>query len=83
MKASIHKLKTPVQSLGKTNGYLQWYAVNYPLTNTVYWSLCETANGGKGIAEGSYILPEEVLETWGTDDSVIPKHLETIKVWEG
>jgi hypothetical protein len=63
---------TPVQIVNQTANILSTYVINYGLNSTnceTYWWL--TNESGAVIYEGKWDVPQEVLATWGTDDTVI------------
>ncbi len=63
---------TPVQIVNQTANILSTYVTNYGLNSancTTYWWL--TNESGAVIYEGNWDVPQEVLATWGTDDTVI------------
>lgn len=63
---------TPVQIVNQTANILSTYITNYGLNSTnceAYWWL--TNESGAVIYEGKWDVPQEVLATWGTDDTVI------------
>lgn len=63
---------TPVQIVNQTANILSTYITNYGLNGVnckVYWWL--TNESQAIIYEGSWDVPQEVLATWGTDDTVI------------
>jgi hypothetical protein len=62
----------PVQIVNQTANILSTYITNYGLNSIncdAYWWL--TNESGAVLYEGSWIIPQEVLATWGTDDTVI------------
>ena len=63
---------TPVQIVNQTANILSTYITSYGLNSTnceAYWWL--TNESGAVIYEGKWDVPQEVLSTWGTDDTVI------------
>jgi hypothetical protein len=63
---------TPVQIVNQTANILSIYITSYGLNSTncsSYWWL--TNESGAVIYEGIWDVPQEVLATWGTDDTVI------------
>lgn len=82
MNKSWYELKTPIKSgVSGDITCLQWYAINYPLSNNFYFALYNQEGVGK-IIEGNIEMPQDVIDTWGTDDNVIPEWMESNKVWE-
>lgn len=63
---------TPVQITNNTATILSTYVTRYGLNGkncTTYWWL--TNETETIIYEGNWDVPQEVLATWGTDDTVI------------
>jgi hypothetical protein len=63
---------TPVQILNQSANILSTYITNYGLNSIncdAYWWL--TNESGVTLYQDSWIVPQEVLATWGTDDTVI------------
>lgn len=80
-RPNIYKLSKPViYPNGDTLWYIHWFVLRYPESNTAYWGLRKDS-----VAEdrmyGNHEIPQTVIDAWGTDDSVIPKHFEKVKVW--
>lgn len=80
--STYYKLSKEVTVANKTGLYLQWYTINYPLSNTAYWSIQEDKSNTKILLSGNVELPEDLVDRWGTDDSVIPKWMGENKIWE-
>lgn len=59
---------------------LIWWMLNYPISNECYWSLRN--ENEKILAEGNCTIPQETIDTWGTDDSIIENYLVENRVWE-
>lgn len=59
---------------------IEWYMLNYPKSNACYWALKDADN--KLLKEGDHSIPQNVIDSWGTDDSVIENYLVETKVWE-
>lgn len=72
------QLTQSIPVFGKTITQVAW-RVNYP-ENMMYYQL-QTAEG-ISLKEGNWIVPIEVVDAWGTDDSVISDALITAKPWE-
>lgn len=51
----------------------EWYMLNYPKTNNCYWALKNEED--KILAEGNEDIPQQVIDTWGADDSIIENYL--------
>jgi len=63
---------TPVQIVNQTANILSTYITSYGLNSTnceAYWWL--TNESQAVIYEGKWDVPQEVLATWGIDDTVI------------
>lgn len=63
---------TPVQITNSTATILSTYVTRYGLNSmncTTYWWLTNETEAV--IYEGNWDVPQEVLATWGTDDTVI------------
>jgi hypothetical protein len=57
----------------------KWYMLRYPESNECYWALMD--DNDKVLADGNHNIPQEVIDTWGTDDGVISEYLiNTAKV---
>jgi|GEM_PF-5167114 len=52
---------------------IKWYMLNYPKSNISYWELLNDED--EIILIGNTIIPPEVIENWGLDDTVIEKYL--------
>ena len=55
---------------------IRWYMLRYPETNSCYWALQDSSD--KTLAEGNINIPQEVIDTWGTDDSIIENYLVNV-----
>jgi len=74
---------TPVQVIDQTATQLSTYIINYDLTGqncTTYWSISDAS--GSRVYDGNWNVPQEVLATWGTNDSVIIEALAEAKGFE-
>jgi len=56
-------------TITKTATKLRWYMVNYPITNNLCWEL--KTNDDKSILSGDIMIPQEIINVWGTDDKII------------
>lgn len=52
---------------------IRWYMLNYPESTTSYYEL--QTEEGEIISNGNLIIPQEVIDKWGTDDSVIENYI--------
>lgn len=71
-------LEQPIQVFNKTLTKLVW-KINYP-DNLMYYQL--QTDEGILFKEGNWIVPNEVIEVWGTDDNVINNAILIAKPWE-
>lgn len=76
-----YKLKTPVIALGDTGRYIDWHAVQYPASNVFNWAVITDTINHYVIKRGGVEVPQQVIDSWGTDDKVIPQWMETQKIW--
>jgi hypothetical protein len=72
------QLPTPILAFGKTITQIAW-RINYP-ENLMYYQL--QTDDGISLKEGNWIVPIEVINAWGTDDSVISNAVLAAKTWE-
>jgi hypothetical protein len=72
------QLEQPIQVFNKTLTQIAW-KINYP-ENWMYYEL-QTAEG-ISFKEGNWIVPIEVINVWGTDDSIISNAVLAAKPWE-
>jgi len=72
------QLTTPIPVFNKEITQLAW-RVNYP-ENLMYYQL-QTAEG-ISFKEGNWIVPIEVINAWGVDDSVISNAVIEAKPWQ-
>jgi hypothetical protein len=72
------QLRTAIPAFNKQITQIAW-RINYP-ENLMYYEL-QTAEG-VSFKEGNWIVPIEVINTWGTDDSVISNAVINAKPWE-
>ena len=75
------KLKAPVYSFEDTGKYVYWYMLNYPQTTSAYWAVITDTTTRNVLKDGNVNIPASVINSWGTDDTVIPKWLEAQKIW--
>jgi hypothetical protein len=52
---------------------IRWYMLNYPAGTTSYYEL--QTESGEMITNGNITIPQEVIDIWGTDDSVIENYI--------
>ncbi len=57
----------------KTAKKLNWYMLQYPLSNECYWSFLDDKDNV--IIDGNHTIPQATIDKWGTDDSVISNYL--------
>lgn len=76
LKATI----TPVSILDDQAVYLSTYIIRYDLTATECIARYDLLNiSGSMLYSGDYNVPEDVLTTWGTDDTVIAQSVASYK----
>jgi len=62
----------PVTVVDKEATQLSQYVINYDLQGQncqTYWQLQDAS--GSNIYDGNWSVPQDVLEIWGTDDTII------------
>jgi hypothetical protein len=74
----LAQLETAIPVFNKEITQIAW-RVNYP-DNMMYYQM-QTIDG-LSLKEGNWIVPSEVVNTWGADDSVISNALIAAKPWE-
>lgn len=79
--AEWHKLSEPVVILGDTAHYIHWKMVGYPSSNLSVYGLYTDSNVNQYLMELNVIIPDSVIEVWGTDDMIIPEWMDKHKVW--
>lgn len=72
------QLPTPIPAFNKMITQIAW-RINYP-ENLMYYQL-QTADG-ISLKEGNWLVPIEVINAWGVDDSVISNAVINAKLWE-
>jgi hypothetical protein len=72
------QLPQPISAFNKMITQIAW-RINYP-ENLMYYQL-QIAEG-TSLKEGNWIVPIEVINAWGTDDSVISNAVLAAKPWE-
>lgn len=72
------QLPTPIPAFNKFITQIAW-RVNYP-ENLMYYQL-QTADG-ISFKEGNWLVPIEVINAWGVDDSVISNAVIEAKPWQ-
>jgi len=72
------QLEKTIPAFGKTITQISW-RINYP-DNMIYYTL-QSAEG-ISLKDGNWIVPNEIIQSWGTDDSVISDALINAKPWE-
>lgn len=78
--AQDYKLEQPAV-ITDTITVLKWHTINYPQSNQLWWGVYRDSTDTDPYRSGNYYIPDSVLNKWGTDDSVIPKHLADIQIW--
>jgi len=78
---TIYKLNNAIKSFDTTYQYIKWYMVDYPQSNRAYWCILKDTSLSLCVIEGIVTIPDSVINSWGNDDSIIPKYLEQLKVW--
>lgn len=74
----VVQLETAIPVFNKEITQLAW-RVNYP-DNQMYYQM--QTEDGLSLKDGNWIVPSEVVQTWGEDDSVISDALIAAKPWE-
>lgn len=52
---------------------IRWYMLNYPVSNMSYYEL--QTESGEMVSNGNITIPQEVIDIWGTDDSIIENYI--------
>lgn len=78
---NLYKLKKPIEGFDTTFYYIKWYMVDYPQSYNAYWCIVKDTSLNLCAIDGNYNIPQEIINTWGADDNVIPEYLEKQKVW--
>ena len=52
---------------------MKWYMLNYPVSNISCYELYTEKD--EFILNGNITIPQEVIDTWGTDDSTIQHYI--------
>jgi hypothetical protein len=60
-------------TITKTATKLKWFMVSYPVSNDSYWEL--RTDNDELILNGDIMIPQEVIDVWGTDDKVIEDYI--------
>jgi hypothetical protein len=60
-------------TITKTATKIRWYMLNYPEGTTSYYEL--QTESGETVSRGNVTIPQEVIDVWGTDDSVIENYI--------
>jgi len=47
--------------------------ISYPVSNDLYWEL--RTDNDELILNGNIMIPQEVIDVWGTDDKVIEDYI--------
>lgn len=71
------QLITPIQSFGKIITQIVWN-VSYP-NNLLYYQL-QTADGFV-MKDGNWIVPNEIINTWALDDTIISNAVINAEPW--
>jgi len=71
-KLKIKQIKMEI-TITKTATRLRWYMVNYPESNQSYWELL--TDNSEVISNGSVMIPQEIINVWGTDDKIIEDYI--------
>lgn len=60
-------------TITKTATKLRWYMLNYPESTMSYYEL--QTEEGEVVTNGNMTIPQEVIDKWGTDDSIISDYI--------
>jgi hypothetical protein len=71
------QLPNEIQAFGKIITQVAW-RVNYP-DNLMYYQLQTVL--GLSIKEGNWSVPNEIINIWGVDDSIISNALIQAQPW--
>jgi hypothetical protein len=52
---------------------IRWYMLNYPESTVSYYEL--QTESGETVSRGNINIPQDIIDVWGTDDSVIEKYI--------
>jgi hypothetical protein len=52
---------------------IKWFMTNYPVGTMSYYEL--QTESGEIVSSGTVNIPQEVIDVWGTDDSVIENYI--------
>ncbi len=73
----IAQLPTPIVFLNTTAVQVAWM-VTYP-SNTMYYILQN--QHGTNLKDGNWLVPDDVIQAWGPDDSVVSDALIAATPW--
>ena len=73
----IAQLPTPIVFLNTTAVQVAWM-VTYP-SNTMYYILQN--QHGTNLKDGNWLVPDDVIQAWGPDDSVVSDALIAAAPW--
>lgn len=73
----IAQLPTPIVFINTTATQVAWM-VTYP-SNVMYYVLQN--QHGTNLKDGNWLVPTEVIEVWGPDDSVVSDALIAAAPW--
>jgi hypothetical protein len=60
-------------TITKTATKIRWYMLNYPEGTRSYYEL--QTESGEVVSNGTLNIPQEIIDVWGTDDSVIENYI--------
>jgi len=52
---------------------IKWFMTGYPVSTMSYYEL--QTESGEVVSSGTLNIPQEVIDIWGTDDSVIENYI--------
>lgn len=73
----ISNLQTPIQFFNIQITKIGW-TMSYP-DNVAYYQLLTTNN--IKVYDGHYVVPDDVVQQWGNDDSVITNQITSAEPW--